>query len=698
MGKSVTSAIDVAARTLNPALVLRAVDYLRVSTEQQTKGYGIAYTGKRTAAHIRKKGWTHVDTFKDEGESGTLPWQRRDGATRIMDLAVQNPRPFDVVVVYETRAIGRKNRVFWEWVWKLQDLGVFVAVVDEDIDNTTEDGEARMREKANETFKELTRIRKRTQGGIQEKVELGEYAGGQPHYGYRIKNQGKKGEQELVVDECDGKDICTRTDPCETIHEAYVLRKGRKYLVKYQGDWTKTVVSLNARGLVNRSGKPWSAKNFHDRLMDEDLLNARKTYRHPKRASLGPDGNPVWGPTVVIELPRIFTEEEVAELRRVVRLPKPSPVTGRIYALSGRIRSLCGKFYTGGGAGAEDSPRYTCQGNRMAYPGAPTCSCATLHAESVEAWAWQKVCDLLRDPKKLRAMADEWVGVAKGQSVDYVARLAVLDQKIAEQDDTLDIMMAVAAKKAARAGLRGAEAEASVDKAIKSEVEALESLKKERAEIEIWQAESSQADQRAKDLQEIAQRANARLEDSDEERQAEFMELLSVAITLEGPPPCLKGLECPIGRWFRENDRLVPMLCDHTWELVITSENFPHGGTVPRQRGGLAPRTILEAFLKKAQTGAAWPELNAEYGSTGLIGHWRRWVASGRWERVMEALKGAEGLPTAPRYPLPSMLLTGEVKPGVILAASVLSSHAQESAPSGPACCSSGRRVRAGGR
>ncbi|MFH8587786.1 recombinase family protein [Streptomyces celluloflavus] len=698
MGKSVISAIDVAARALDPALTLRAVDYLRVSTEDQTKGYGIAYTGKRTASHIQKKGWTHVDTFKDEGESGTLPWQEREGATKIMDLAVRTPRPFDVVVVYETRAIGRKNRVFWEWVWKLQDLGVFVAVVDEDIDNTTEDGEARMREKANEAFKELARIRKRTQGGIQEKAELGEYAGGQPHYGYRIKNQGKKGEQELVIDECDGGDVCTRTDPCEIVHEAYVLREGRKYLIKYRGDWTKSVISLNARGLVNRSGKPWSAKNFRDRLMDEDLLNARRTYRHPKRANLGPDGKPVWGPTVVIELPQIFTEEEVAELRRVVRLPKSSRGTGRVYPLSGRLQSLCGKFYTGGGAGAEDSPRYTCRGSQMPYPGAPTCSCVTLHAESVEAWAWQQVCDLLGNSEKLHALADEWVGVAKDQSVDYVARLAVLDQQIAEQDDTLDIMMAVAAKKAARAGLKGAEAEASVDKAIKREVEALESLKKERVEIEIWQAESSQADERAKDLQELVQRANARLENFGEERQAEFMELLNIKMELAGPPPCLKGLECSIGQWFRENDRLVPTLCDHSWELVMASENFPNGGTVPRQKGGLAPRTVLEAFLKKARTGAAWPELNAECGSTGLIGHWRRWVASGRWERVMEALKGAEGLPAAPRYPLPPLRMTGEVRPGVILAASVLGSHVQESDPSAPACCSSGRPVRGAGR
>ncbi|MFE7278431.1 recombinase family protein [Streptomyces sp. NPDC057623] len=82
MGKSVMSAIDIAARAI-AGKCLRAVDYLRVSTEDQTKGYGIAYTGKRTAAHITRKQWDHVGTFKDEGESGTLPWEQREGATKI---------------------------------------------------------------------------------------------------------------------------------------------------------------------------------------------------------------------------------------------------------------------------------------------------------------------------------------------------------------------------------------------------------------------------------------------------------------------------------------------------------------------------------------------------------------------------------------------------------------------------------------
>ncbi|MFF8367880.1 recombinase family protein [Streptomyces lydicus] len=699
MGKSVISAIDVAVRAMN-ASALRAVDYLRVSTEDQTKGYGIAYTGKRTALHISRKGWNHVGTYTDEGETGTLPWERRPGATEIMDLAVQEPRPFDLVCVYEARAIGRQNRVFWEWVWKLQDLGIFVAVVDEDIDNTTEEGEARMREKANEAFKELARIRKRTQGGIQEKAEMGGFAGGQARYGYRIANKGLKGEQQLVIDDCDGGEACTRTDPCEALHEAPTLRLAREVVVREKGNWRKAALYLNAEGFVTRSGVPWTHANLRSRLMDEDLLNGRYVFRNEKNAKLQPDGTPVWGASVTIDLPKIFTEAEVAELRAATAKPqRKSPVVGRTYTLSGRLISLCGGRYVGGSSADSETLHYRCSGKAEEYAGSGGCSCPQIYAQGVEEWAWGRICGLLGNGDRLRALADEWVGSAADQQVDYSSRLASLDQKIAEKDDTIDLMMAVAAKQVTRKGLVGAAAEEAVERKLKPLYEELEQLRRERSEVEVWQSEATKADQHAKDLQALAKAANGRLDTYTKEQQAEWVALLDVEVkVLDTPPPMHRGLACPIGEYFRTNRRQVPTLCDHTWERIVELEGFPHGGVVPRQRGGLAPRTVLEAFLKKARTGVAWPELDAESGSTGLIGHWKRWSASGRWERAMEAMKGCDGAPVAPRHPLPKLEMTGKVKPRVILAASDLEGHARESAPSAPACCSSGRPARAAGR
>ncbi|MEU5577814.1 recombinase family protein [Streptomyces huasconensis] len=692
MGKSVTSAIDIAARAI-AGRRLRAVDYLRVSTEDQAKGYGIGYTGKRTAAHIARKQWDHVGTFKDEGESGTLPWELREGATEIMELAVQQPRPFDLVCVYETRAIGRKNRVFWEWVWKLQDLGIFVAVVDDDIDNTTEEGEARMRDKANEAFKELAKIRKRTQGGIQEKAELGGFTGGQARYGYRIVNKGQKGEQQLVLDVCDGGEACTRTDPCEAVHEADVLRLARRVAVRVKKNWEQVALYLNAEGFFTRSGKPWSGPNIRGRLMDEDLLNARIVFRDVKNgAQIGPDGNPVWGESVTIALPPMFTPGEVAELRATQgRAYHRSAIPDRVYPLSGRLLSPCGRHYVGSSPTEEESLHYVCSGKRPEYAGAATCSCSQIYAQGVEEWVWGNVCALLSDRDRLLALADEWVGAVAKQQVDYSTRLSSLDQKIAEQSDTIDLMTGVTAKQVTRQGLTGRAAEIAVEKKLQPFFAELEQLQSERADIELWQSEALEADQRAKDLHALAKSAHGRMEKFTKEQQVEWLALLDISVkVLENPPAMRRGIACPIGDWFRERNRAVPTLSEEVWQQIVEAEGFPNGGLVPRQSGGVAPRVVLEVFLRKAVTGASWPVLEAETGSKGLIGHWKRWSKQGRWDRVMEVMKHCDGVPVAPRHRLPKMEMTGKVRPGVILAATSgeaggQEGHAQESGPWGGA-------------
>lgn len=173
--------------------MLRAVDYLRVSTAKQAKGYGISYSSKETASYIRGKAWEHVGTFADEGVSGALESHQRPQLRVLMAAARAVPRTFDIVVVNEGRVIGRTGRAFWRWVWELQDLGIFVAVVKRDYDNSTPDGESKMRKDADYAEDERDNIRERTQGGIQEKAEEGGYVGGNVPYGYRIVGRGRTG-------------------------------------------------------------------------------------------------------------------------------------------------------------------------------------------------------------------------------------------------------------------------------------------------------------------------------------------------------------------------------------------------------------------------------------------------------------------------------------------------------------------------
>jgi len=349
MTHTLTSATDVVDSVVS-GVRLRAVDYLRVSTEEQAKGYGIAYTGKKTARYIQKKGWLHVGTYADEGVSGSIEAHERGDLKRLMENVREKPRPFDVVVVAEGRAIGRTGRAFWRWVWELEDFGVRVAVVKGDYDNTTAEGRKKMRKDAEYAEEEREVIRERMQGGLQEKAEEGGYTGGNVPYGWRIEDQGKKGESRLVLDIYEEGGILKG--------EAITLRRARSLIVDDGMNWTEAAGRLNVEGLFNRSGMPWSRDNMKARLMSRAVLEGIQIFRDPKSAisstgrgtKLDRDGNPAYGPAVTINLEQPFTGEQTRELVKAAKKltkRRAAKSGSKVYPLSQRIKSLCGGHYVG---------------------------------------------------------------------------------------------------------------------------------------------------------------------------------------------------------------------------------------------------------------------------------------------------------------------------------------------------------------
>ncbi|MFI6698492.1 recombinase family protein [Streptomyces sp. NPDC050509] len=640
MGKALTKPIDTVARAL------RAVDYLRVSTEAQIQGFGIAYTGEETAAHIQRKGWARVDTFKDEGESGTLPWQERPGATKIMDLAKLDPRPFDVVVVYETRAIGREDRVFWEWVWELEDLGIFVALVDEDIDNTTEDGKARMREKANEAFKELARIRKRTQNGIQKKAQAGGHFGGTAPFGWRIKRKGRKGESYLAA--------CKKA--FRTLREAWRL------IVKERRNRRQASALLNAQKMFGPGGKPWTGDILTQVLKGSPVQRGERIFRNPENkhrnrgTKLGADGRPVHGKTVIVSLPRVFTKKEVRQLNAALeRTARAAREDALVYPLSTKIIGLCGKHYTGSKRASERTV-YLCSGKGARLPGAPICDCSQIGAAELEARVWSEVCALLSDPNRLSAMADDWAGMARGSKINYKQRITELKDEIARQDKAISAAVLVAAQEK--------DAAAAIGKAVVR-------LKKDRTQVEAllvetqsWQEEAASAAQRATDLQSLAVLAHEHLHEMEPAQQAEVLDLLDVVVTILGPIPSRVRRDDQVAGWFSSRERVVPTLTDDAWALAEPALLVTRKGRQQRP-----PRLMLEALLHKARTGCSWRNLPEEYGRwETVVGTWRRWTASGEWDRALELLSDVPGTPSAGEQPLlPPIRVEGKLDPRLLI-------------------------------
>lgn len=513
MTKALTAALDAIDSYSRPRL--RAVLYLRVSTEEQVEGYGLTIGEKRGIRFIESRGWEHVGTYKDPGISGSLQGVDRPDLKRLLTAAPGGG--FDVVVVPEARVIGRTDRAYYTWVWELEDQGIFVADAKTGMDNTTEEGRDAMREEANYAFKEYTRIKNRTQNGIQEKALEGGYAGGKPKFGYRIENLGRKALSRQILDVCDGKEACSfEHGSCITKHETDGLRLGRRLVIKYDGDWHRAALDLNSWGYTRRNGKDWTGGDLRIVLMRGDLHDGKVVFRKPGKSRSGRE-------TVVIQLDRVFTDAEIAELKAVVK-PRRRRKDPESFLLSGRITSLCGSYYVG------RSSHYMCRERRHK----DTCDCPAIDAGRLDAWVWSEVRALMGDGERLRALAEEWVGLTSGTKVNYLKRLSELDLRIAELNETIDLTTVTAAQSAARRRLPRDEAQAAVERAIRPLEKELLDLEQQRSQVTAWEAESASAGQRAADLQAMAEQARHRLGDFTREQREEFLGLLNIQLTVKG--------------------------------------------------------------------------------------------------------------------------------------------------------------------
>ncbi|MEU7249234.1 recombinase family protein [Streptomyces sp. NPDC045251] len=626
---------------------LRAVDYLRVSTEDQAKGYGIDYQGKRATRYIVKKEWQHVGTYVDEGISGSLEAADRPDLKRLMEDAHSKPRPFDIVVVKEGRAIGRTGRAFWRWVWSLEEIGVFVAVVQGDYDNTTAEGRRKMREDANYAETEWELIRDRTQGGLQEKAEEGGWVGGPPPFGYEIEDQGKKGLSRL------------RLCPAE----AEVLRRARELLVIERLNMRATATRLNAEGLFTRSGRSWSHQNLRKRLMSTATLEAVFIFRNTEvKNGRGPkldqEGKPLYGETVRIPLDTIFTPEEVADLKAAVGEPsgKPKGQAG-VYPLSKRVTAQCGKHYIGGKRHKGPGRWYRCKGRQEEYANGPTCSDPQIPAAELEATVWAEVVKLLGDPEQLKAMAAEWVGMADTDQDAQRARVADLSQQVAAREQSIKNTIKVYMRSGLPVELMNEElADAKTE---------LEKLKELRDEAQRWMEETRAAEQRANDLAALAELARTRLADMTPEEQGEILALLDVRVTVAGARPERKTNKgCTLTKWFADSGRLVPPpLTDEVWALV---EPVVKAWEPPNHRL-IDGRLVVDGILFKARTGCGWHGIAVSGDVLWKTVHSRfnRWLRAGVWDEIMKVIPNDGTLPAGMPV-LPPLKIEGRVDPRIL--------------------------------
>ena len=269
---------------------MKAVAYLRVSTtEQAVDGYSIQAHRRAAEGYCQAQGWELVETYADEGRSGSSI-EGRDELKRL--LADSGRGHFERVIFWKLDRLGRSLRDLLRICDDLEAAGIGIVSIQESIDTGTAAG--RMMRSILDAFGEFERevIVSRIKAGMEEKARHGELIDPLP-LGYRRGNEGS-----IVLD--------ATTAPL--IREAFERYATGHHSLRDMGQWAagaglksgagrmldrlsirKMLTTVAYRGDVEfhgRAGDGFTVKGKHPAIVDEELFDkVQKVLASRRRAT-----------------------------------------------------------------------------------------------------------------------------------------------------------------------------------------------------------------------------------------------------------------------------------------------------------------------------------------------------------------------------------------------------------------------------
>jgi len=171
---------------------IRVALYLRVSTDEQTKGYGLTVQKEKLLAFVQSQDYfldeRHI--YSEEGFSGTLPVNSRPQLKQLFTDA-QN-KEFDVVLVYRLDRFFRKTTLLLGAIELLGNYNVGFRSTTEAFDTTSSTGKFMTTLLGAVAEMERDTIRERTSSGKLSAAKAGKWVTGVPPFGYKVDKKTKK--------------------------------------------------------------------------------------------------------------------------------------------------------------------------------------------------------------------------------------------------------------------------------------------------------------------------------------------------------------------------------------------------------------------------------------------------------------------------------------------------------------------------
>lgn len=173
-------------RKAAPKRVLRAVGYIRVSTDMQAElGYSLENQEYEIKNYVESKHMTLVHIYQEEKGASDKNIEGRPQFQQMLSDIAKN-RDIDYVVVYNMSRFARNAANALTTLQKLKSYNVSLYVIKEGIDSTTKMGETMFSFAS--IFADLERdsIRENTTAGRYQKARNGLWNGAQAPFGYRL--------------------------------------------------------------------------------------------------------------------------------------------------------------------------------------------------------------------------------------------------------------------------------------------------------------------------------------------------------------------------------------------------------------------------------------------------------------------------------------------------------------------------------
>lgn len=220
--------------------------YLRVSTPDQVQGYSMEMMLDRCKTYISAQGAELVRVYRDEGISGGLSPNRREGLRQLLE-DIKIKKDFNSVVVWRLDRISRNLRTLLELENTFTRAGVSLQSTTEMLNTSTAGGRAFFSMIGTFAEYEAGACSERTFSTMASKVGA-IYLGGRPALGYKLH------KKKLIIDPA-------MKDTVETIFETYLKCK----------NLSETARVVNAKGMITSYGKPFTFGKIK-RILQNDVV------------------------------------------------------------------------------------------------------------------------------------------------------------------------------------------------------------------------------------------------------------------------------------------------------------------------------------------------------------------------------------------------------------------------------------------